>query len=257
MALAIAGSDSGANAGAQADLLSFAANGVYGTTALTCITAQNPTGVAEIEALSPHIVGAQIKQVVDYYHPRAIKTGMLFNDAIIEIVAASLQALPPRTKIVIDPVLIASSGSSLLEPSAIERLQGSLLPLADLITPNLDEAEALVGSSLESQVQIEAAARKLADRYETAILIKGGHLPGNQLIDTLCFPAGELVTYEQTRIAGIDTHGSGCTLSSAIAAWLAQGASIEQAVSEGRRYLRKAMENPLKIKGKAFINHSP
>ncbi len=257
VALTIAGSDSGANAGIQADLLAFSANGVFGTTALTCITAQNPSGVSDIQPLFPEIVASQIKQVADYFHPKAIKTGMLYSSDIIDTVCDALAPLKTSAKIVVDPVMLASSGSRLLDETAVTQIKEKLLPLADLITPNLDEAKILASVPLKTLTDIEHAAQMLADRYQSAVLLKGGHLPGDDLVDTLALPDGQIKTYHQTRIPDIDTHGSGCTLSAAITAWFAKDAAFEEAVSKGRDYLRSAMEHPVFLGDKSFINHSP
>ncbi|MAM90967.1 MAG: bifunctional hydroxymethylpyrimidine kinase/phosphomethylpyrimidine kinase [Opitutaceae bacterium] len=257
VALSIAGSDSGAAAGIQADLLTFAANQVYGTTALTCVTAQNPNGVSAIHALPPEEVAAQIKQVDEYYKPAAVKTGMLFNEEIISAVCHELQKLSARPRIVVDPVMVASSGATLLQPEAISLIKSQLLPLATIVTPNLDEVEIIFGRKLENIADFEVAAANLSEKYRAAFLIKGGHLPGDNLFDVLAMPNGTLKTYEQVRILGIDTHGSGCTLSSAITAGLAKGLEIEEAVDGASRYLRAGMRQPLPISGTTFINHFP
>ena len=255
--LSIAGSDSGAVAGAQADLLTFASNNVFGTTALTCVTAQNPNSISAIHALPSEEVAAQIRQIDAYYKPLAVKTGMLFSSEIIGVVCQELQKLSAKPKVVVDPVMVASSGATLLQPEAISMIKSQLLPLATLVTPNLDEAEILVDRKLKSKGEIEEAAASLSEQYRTAFLIKGGHLRGNDLFDTLAFPDGTLRTYEQTRILDIDTHGSGCTLSSAIAAHLAQGHDVQQAVEKGLKYLRAGMTRSLAIGGNNFINHFP
>ena len=257
VALSIAGSDSGANAGIQADLLSFAANGVYGTTVLTSVTSQTPEGVDHVEALSSDSIRSQIQQVVRFYQPKAIKTGMLGDATRIEAVSQSIGQNCPKTPLIVDPVMIASSGSPLLEPSAVDTLKSTLLPMAHLITPNLDEAEALLGRSLPTRSEIETAAAQLAEEYQSSVLIKGGHLPGDRLFDILASPDGTLQASEQMRIEQIDTHGSGCTLAAAIAAWIARGESIASATRRGQAYLRRAMESPLILNGRSFINHFP
>jgi hydroxymethylpyrimidine/phosphomethylpyrimidine kinase len=257
VALSIAGSDSGANAGIQADLLSFAANGAYGTTIITSVTSQNPSGVAGVEAISTDLIRGQIEQVVSYYHPRAIKTGMLGDAKRIEAVAESIDRFANSTPLVVDPVMIASSGSSLLADSAVDTLKSVLLPRADLIAPNLDEAEALLGYRPNSRQEMESAALQLADQYQSNILIKGGHLPGEKLFDILALSDGSLLAHEQDRIDTINTHGSGCTLAAAIAAWIARGESIASATRKAQSYLRRAMDSPLILNGRAFINHFP
>lgn len=257
VALSIAGSDSGANAGIQADLLSFAANGAYGTTVITSITSQNPSGVAGVEAISTELIRDQVERVVSYYHPRAIKTGMLGDAQRIEAVAESIDRFADSTPLVVDPVMVASSGSSLLAESAVDTLKSVLLPRANLITPNLDEVEVLLGHRPNSRQEMESAALQLAEQYRSNILIKGGHLPGNKLFDILALSDGSLVANEQDRIESIDTHGSGCTLAAAIAAWIARGESIAIATKKAQSYLRRAMDTPLILYGRAFINHFP
>lgn len=256
VALTIAGSDSGANAGIQADLLAFAANGVYGATAIACLTAQNPVSVSAIHAAPGGFVREQANQVQAYFRPRAAKTGMLFNAEIIEAVA-DFFAAHPEIRLVVDPVMVATSGKPLLEPLAIETIKRRLLPLADVVTPNLDEAAILVGRALPGPREIEEAARELAAAYETCAFIKGGHLPGDELRDIVCEPGGQLHCFTQARIHGINTHGSGCTLSAAIAARLALGESPLAAIQEARRYLRRGMEHPIRLGGDRFINHFP
>lgn len=257
VALTIAGSDSGANAGIQADLKTFGANGIYGTSAITCITAQNPIGLTSIHPVPPECVRSQIDQIVTFYQPRSVKTGMLYSSAIIDTVSTCLARLKTNFTIVVDPVMISTSGKALIDKTAVQVLQSHLLPLADLITPNLDEAEALLGNRVRSLAEIESAAHVLAETYESAVLVKGGHLKGNDLVDTLCLPNGKLVTYPQKRVSGINTHGSGCTLSAAIAAWMSKNYSIEKSVSKGLNFMRKAMGNPVTLNGQRFINHYP
>jgi len=257
IALSIAGSASGGAAGIQADLLTFAANAVYGTTALTCITAQNPEGVSAIHAVPPEDVAAQIKQVDSFYKPVAVKIGMLFSSEIISVVCRGLNELSLEPRIVVDPVMVASSGTTLLQPEAISLIKSELLPLATLVTPNLDEAEILIERKLTSKADIEEAALRLSATYQAAFLIKGGHLPGNELFDTLALPGKPVKTYEQSRILDIDTHGSGCTLSSAITAGFAKGLEVDEAVDNALRYLRAGMQQPLSIRGSNFINHFP
>ena len=257
IALSIAGSDSGGAAGIQADLLTFAANKVYGTTALTCITAQSPDGVSAISAVHPEDIAAQIKQIDSFYKPVAVKTGMLFSGEIIRVVCRELNALSSKPRIVVDPVMVASSGATLLQAEAISLIKSELLPLATLVAPNLDEAEIIIERKLTSKADIGEAALHLSSTYQAAFLIKGGHLPGNELFDTLALPGKTVKIYEQSRILDIDTHGSGCTLSSAIAAGFAKGLEIVEAVEGALKYLRGGMQQPLPIGGSNFINHFP
>ncbi len=253
-ALTVAGSDSGGGAGIQADLLTFAAHGVFGLTAITCLTAQNPSGVSGVEAVPAEFVLSQIRQVSAYFRIGAWKTGMLFNASIIGAVAAHARAAgtPP---LVCDPVMVASSGASLLHPDAVEAVKELLLPAAFLITPNLDEAAVLLGQRPRDASDLPDAARELVRRFGTSVLLKGGHLDGGLITDTLCQRDGSLTNYQGARIPGVDTHGSGCTLSAAITARLARGETLETAVAGARDYLRRGMESPLRVAGKSFISH--
>jgi len=252
-ALTIAGSDSGAGAGIQVDLLTFAANGVYGTTAITCLTSQNPTGVSGIQATPAEFVIAQCQQVIRHFQPRALKTGMLLNTEIVEAVAQLIRS----TKIpsVIDPVMVATSGASLLSPDAIEAVKKSLIPQATLVTPNLDEASILLGNSTIGGNHCEAEARKLAQLYRVPFLLKGGHAQGDDLIDVLAWPDGKTFVLKAKRIKEIDTHGSGCTLSAAITAHLALGKDLQSAVVAGHAYLQAGMSSPISVAGLKHIKH--
>ncbi len=256
VALTIATSDSGGGAGIQADLKSFAANGAYGLSAFAALTAQNPDGVRAIEELSPTFLRAQLDQLAAYYTIEAVKTGMLFSAPLIEVTADFLRQLgkPP---LVIDPVMVATSGAVLLKPDAIATLKRELLPLATLITPNLDEAAVLLRCDRIEADKMEQAAQKLSDKFETAILLKGGHLPGDQLVDLLVEPGQPPLRLESTRIPGVNTHGSGCTLSAAIAAHLARGEALPAAVRHAHSYLQGALRAPLHIGSDAFIRHLP
>lgn len=255
-AITIAGSDSGGNAGIQADLLTFAANGVYGTSAITCLTAQNPDGITNIHPIPSAMVLAQIERIAAYYPLRAAKTGMLFNQEIIEAVAlffAQNRELP----LVVDPVSVSSSGQALLEPEALDALKAKLLPLATVITPNLDEAELLLGRAVATPEAMEDAAIELASLYDAMVLLKGGHLQNDELVDIACDAEGNLRRFTQSRIKDLDTHGSGCTLCAALAAHLARGASPLDAIAAARSYLRKGMDQPLRFGTRTFINHFP
>jgi hydroxymethylpyrimidine/phosphomethylpyrimidine kinase len=256
VALSIAGSDSGAGAGIQADLLSFAANGVFGTTALTCLTAQNPDGVTAIADLPVEFVREQILQVHRFFQLGAIKTGMLYSAPIIGAVADFLRS-ERGIPAVVDPVMVATSGALLLQPDAVAALQDQLLPLARLVTPNLDEAGVLLGKRPETAADLADAGRRLARRFGVAFLLKGGHLAGSELTDVLVTPEGVVQAFTSPRIEGVDTHGSGCTLSAAIAAQLARGALLADAVAAGRDYLRRGLEHGLAVGGRRFINHRP
>lgn len=253
VALSIAGSDSGAGAGIQADLLTFAANGVYGTTAITCLTAQNPLGVSGVQATSPAFVLEQCHQVTRHYHPKALKTGMLLNVEVVEAVAGFIAEA--KIPAVIDPVMVASSGATLLSAEAVAAVARKLLPLAAVVTPNLDEATILLGRKALGGTQGPAEALELARRYGVPFLVKGGHAEGDALVDALAWPDGRTLTLTARRIPGIDTHGSGCTLSAAITAHLARGESLEQAVRLAHAYLQSGMQKPVQVVGIKHIRH--
>lgn len=253
VALSIAGSDSGAGAGAQADLLTFAANGVFGTTALTCLTAQNPGGVSGVLPVPAAFVLAQCEQVRAHFHPKAAKTGMLLQADIVRAVADFVRGSGIPT--VVDPVMVATSGATLLQADAIEAMRTELIPLAAVVTPNLDEASLLLGRKTEGGAQAGAEALELARRHGVPFLVKGGHGTGDRLVDALAWPDGRTVEMVSARVPGIDTHGSGCTLSAAIAAGLARGKDLEEAVREAHAYLQKALRNPLPVAGLRCIRH--
>jgi hydroxymethylpyrimidine/phosphomethylpyrimidine kinase len=252
-ALAIAGSDSGAGAGIQADLLTFAANGVFGTTAITCLTAQNPRGVSGVLPVPPEFVLEQCRQVAGHFHPRALKTGMLLNVEIVEAVAEFIaQSGIPA---VVDPVMVASSGATLLAPEAVESVKNRLIPQATLVTPNLDEATILLGRKAAGGDQAEGEARELAKRYGVPFLLKGGHAVGDVLLDVLAWPEGRTVTFRATRAPGVDTHGSGCTLSAAITAQIALGNGLEESVATAHAYLQGAIHKSISVSGLNVIRH--
>jgi hydroxymethylpyrimidine/phosphomethylpyrimidine kinase len=234
-ALSIAGSDSGGGAGIQADLAAFAYFGVHGTTAITAVTAQNPGAVTGIEALSPRLVQAQIAAVRSAFDVGAIKTGMLFDAAIIEAVAEALADLD-GTALVVDPVMVATSGARLLREDAQAALMERLLPMATLITPNLPEAEILLGHAIVGPEDAKRAARALARRFGTAVVVKGGHAEADRVTDFLA--AGEqLHAYHAPRVTAPSTHGTGCSLSSAVAACLATGDELPLAFRRAKAYV--------------------
>jgi hydroxymethylpyrimidine/phosphomethylpyrimidine kinase len=255
IALTIAGSDSGAGAGIQADLLTFAAFGVFGTTAITCLTAQNPGSVSGLHEVPATFVAEQCQQVMRYFRVRAAKTGMLFSAPIIQAVAGFLQAYP-KIKLVVDPVMVATSGAVLLQPDAITAIQRDLMPRATVVTPNLDEAAVLLGRRPASAQETTEAARALAAQHGVPVLVKGGHLPGELLVDVLATPRGVVRIWRCRRVRGVDTHGSGCTLSAAIAAGLARDEPLAAAVARAHGYLHRGLTRPLRAAGRAFIAHS-
>jgi len=246
VALTIAGSDSGGGAGIQADLLTFAALGVHGASAITCLTAQNPRGVRAIQAARPGIVRQQIEAVFEELPPAAVKTGMLFAAPIIDVVADFFRRRrgPP---LVVDPVMVATSGARLLQPSAVRALQERLLPLATLITPNLDEAAILVGRPLRSVEDLRAAAREIRERYGCAVLVKGGHLKGLAEAVDIFYDGRTELLLSAPFIRGVSTHGTGCTYSSAIAAHLARGCRLPAAVERAKHYITQAIARSARV----------
>ncbi len=239
VALSIAGSDSGGGAGIQADLKTFHAFRVFGATAITAVTAQNTRGVLGVRVLEPAFVREQIDAVCQDLHPAATKTGMLATAAIIETVSDAVtdHALE---RVVVDPVMVATSGDPLLDPAAVHTLIGRLLPLATLVTPNLPEAELLTGLTITDEQGMHAAARQIIDRGAGAVLVKGGHTRSGEVVDLLCDASGAR-SWRGPRIETRHTHGTGCTLSAAIAARLASGAPLEAAVDVAISYTREAI----------------
>ena len=239
--LSIAGSDSGGGAGIQADLKTFAALGCFGMTAITAITAQNTTGVRAVHAVPPDILRAQIDAVFDDIGADAVKIGMLQSAELAGVVAQTMEAYHVR-QLVLDPVMIATSGATLLDPAALDVLQHRLFPLALLITPNLDEASFLVRRQLSTPQEMVEAARELQARGARAVLIKGGHLAGELVQDVLVLPGGtDPLWLRAPRIATLNSHGTGCTLSSAIAAHLALGATLVEAAQAAHQFVRDAL----------------
>jgi len=241
VALTIAGSDSGGGAGIQADLKTFAALGVHGTSAITCITAQNPKRVTGIQPVRADMVRRQIKAVFAELRPDAVKTGMLFSADIIGVVAEFLAG--KRPPLVVDPVMVATSGARLLKPSAIRVLKERLLPLATLVTPNLDEAEILVGRKLRTLSDLRGAAREIHERFGCAALVKGGHLQTLAEAVDVFFDGRELTLLRARRVRGVSTHGTGCTYSAAIAALLALGHPLPRAVELAKRHVTRAISH--------------
>lgn len=240
-ALTIAGSDSGAGAGVQADLKTFAAHGVYGTSAITAITAQNTRGVTGWEAVSPALVVAQIEAVISDIGADAVKTGMLANVAIVQAVAETVRRLGLAV-LVVDPVMIAKGGDRLLEQSAVAAIRTRLLPLARVVTPNVPEAEELAGMRITSLDEMTTAARRILELGPRVVLVKGGHLDGDESIDIAADASG-IFEFRGPRLATWHTHGTGCTLASAIAANLALGYDARDAIGRARAYLEGAIRH--------------
>jgi hydroxymethylpyrimidine/phosphomethylpyrimidine kinase len=240
IAVTIAGSDSGSGAGIQADLKTFSALGVYAATVITALTAQNTKGVSGINEVPPDFVAAQMDAVFSDLDVGAVKIGMLGNGDVIAAVAAGLRRYR-QTKIVLDPVMVATSGEHLLEPDAVEALRTELVPLAHVITPNLPEAAALLGlPEAEDEAEILRQADRLLALGANAVLIKGGHAKGAESVDILV-TGSDTMRFVANRIATRNTHGTGCTLSAAIAAGLAKGQSLAEAVTSAKAYVTAAI----------------
>ena len=244
VALSVAGSDSSAGAGIQADLKAFSALGVYGLTAVTCIVAEIPGKVSRIEPASTRIVRQQIEVLAKTFPIAAIKTGLLCSGEIISAVAKAIRDIDkmfaPRIPLVIDPVFVATSGDPLLKPAAIETYEKELFALASLITPNLAEAEQLLGTRIKDRQSMHRAGKKLEKRFGTAILLKGGHLAGDRAVDLL-FANWKVVEFSAPFVRGVATHGTGCTYSAAITAGLAKGLALEDAVRQAKKFVTGAI----------------
>jgi hydroxymethylpyrimidine/phosphomethylpyrimidine kinase len=254
VALTIAGSDSGGGAGIQADLKTFHAFGVFGTSALTAVTAQNTTGVRAVHALPAGIVREQITAVADDFDVRAVKSGMLATRPLVELVADAIHEAG-LGNYVLDPVMVASSGDRLLDEDAVSAVVTLLLPLSIIVTPNLDEARMLTGIDVKDERTMRAAAQLLVARGARAALIKGGHLSGDEITD-IFFDGTEFQSYHWSRIATHSTHGTGCTLSAAIAAGLAHTRPLEVAVADALDFVHRAIASAPGIgHGHGPLNH--
>ena len=244
--LSIAGSDSGGGAGIQADLKTFSALGCYGMTAITALTAQNTQGVRAIHAVPPEFLKAQLQAVIEDIGVDAVKIGMLHSPEAVRVVAWAIRHYQ-LTQVVLDPVMVATSGDRLIEQATVQVLQQELFPLVDVITPNLDEAALLLGHAIDSAEALEAAAHELLAQGARAVLLKGGHLRGGAVVDVLVqagqpdVPAMPALHLRSERIASRNVHGTGCTLSSAIAAHLALGLPLREAVQQARIYILGAI----------------
>jgi len=258
IALTIAGSDSGGGAGIQADLKTFAANGVYGTSVIAALTAQNTQGVAAIHDVPLVFVAAQLEAIFSDFDVAAVKIGMLSRAETIRVVAAELRRRQAR-HIVLDPVMVATSGDRLLAEDAAGALRGDLMPLAEIVTPNLHEAAALTGKPLARNEQdMEAQARDIFAFGPRAVLIKGGHGTSEEAVDLLIDSSGAVTRFAAKRIDTKNTHGTGCTLSSAIAAHLAKGESLTDAVRAAKDYVTAAIAAADQLKvghGHGPLNH--
>jgi hydroxymethylpyrimidine/phosphomethylpyrimidine kinase len=256
--LSIAGSDSGGGAGIQADLKTFAALGCFGMTAITALTAQNTCGVRSVHTVPVEFLCDQIDAVVEDIGVDAVKIGMLQTAETVRTVAQALDR-HHLGHVILDPVMVATSGAVLIEQAALEVLVRELFPRADLVTPNLDEASLLLGRTLNSVQDMEEAANALLLRGARAVLLKGGHLPGETVSDLLIGRDRPAQWMHAPRIATANTHGTGCTLSSAIAAYLARGTGLDEAVQLARQYVRSALQAGATVRtgsGSGPLNHS-
>lgn len=251
--LTIAGSDSSGGAGIQADIKTITAHRLYAMSAVTALTAQNTTGVSGILESTPEFLRSQLQSIFSDIFPDAVKIGMLSSAALIEVTAEILEHYHP-SNVVIDPVMISTSGRELLHPRARKTLEERLLPLADLMTPNIPEAEELWGNKIETEQEAEAAASHLGAKYRTAVLIKGGH--GKHGANDLLYDKTGMTWYRGERIENPNTHGTGCTLSSAIACRLAEGYSMTESVGLAKEYLTGAIRAGLDLgKGNGPLEH--
>ena len=252
-AMTIAGSDSGAGAGVQADLKTFAALGVYGTCVLTAITAQNTRRVTDVFELPTSVVRSQIEAVVEDIGTDAVKTGMLSSAQIIETVARAVRDLD-LPNLVVDPVMVAKGGDRLLREDAVDALRELLIPLARVVTPNVPEAEVLVGRPIEGLEDAERAARDIVAMGARAAVVKGGHLQGDA-VDVL-YDGRSLRRFSAPRVETTSTHGTGCTFASAVAAGLARGRPLEEAVTRAKEYVTEAMRRAFPLgHGHGPLNH--
>jgi hydroxymethylpyrimidine kinase/phosphomethylpyrimidine kinase len=249
VALTIAGSDSGGGAGIQADLKTFAAMGVHGTSAITCLTAQNPGRVWGIEPCPPQMLRRQLEAIFQELHPAAAKTGMVFSAGNVRVVAdfQKTHHLP----LVVDPVLVSTSGANLLQSGALKIFTDQILPLAALVTPNLFEAEILGGQKISSVEDMGDAARKIHARFGCAVLVKGGHLRGGRRATDVFFNGRTETLLDAPFVKGVSTHGTGCVYSAAICAALAQGKRLSEAVRIGKQFVTSAISKSYRV-GKYF-----
>lgn len=258
--LSIAGSDNSAGAGIQADLKTITAADAYALTAVTCVVAEVPGRVESIQPIRPAVVSDQIRLAFDAFPVAAVKTGMLYNRGIIRAVVdtllSAIESREPRPALVVDPVMIASSEDSLLRPDAIEAYRKFLLPMATLVTPNLNELELLAGEKqIRTATAVIAAGRRLVEQFQTAFLLKGGHLGGSDARDFLLAPGGLEAEFSLPFVKGADPHGTGCTYSAAIAARLAHGDSLRDAVAAAKTFVTAAITTRLQFPQTEVLNH--
>ncbi len=260
VALTIAGSDCSAGAGLQADLKTFSALGVFGISAVTCVVAEVPGKVSRIDAVDTWNVREQIELLLGSFPIGAIKTGLLFSAEIVEAIATVLERRAGKIPLIVDPVMIATSGDALLQPAAVESYRARLFPRATLVTPNMAEAAALTGRPVRDLVEMKAAGNELAGRFGTRFLLKGGHLAGDQATDLLC-DGTAVVEFSAPFVPGVSTHGTGCTYSAAIAARLAIGDPLEEAIARAKDFVSRAIREyfswPKSLGEIQALNHGP
>ena len=253
-ALTIAGSDCSGGAGIQADLKTMTMNGVYAMSAITALTAQNTTGVRAIQESTPDFLKQQIDSVFEDIYPDAVKIGMVASSELIRVIAERLRYYNAKN-VVVDPVMVATSGSSLMKNDAVQTLTEELFPIAALVTPNVPEAEVLSGLTIETKEDMMAAAKQISDHYHCAVLLKGGHCIHDA--NDLLYANGELTWFDGKRINNPNTHGTGCTLSSAIASNLAKGFALSDSVQRAKDYISEALAAQLDLgKGAGPMQHN-
>ena len=255
--LTIAGSDSGGGAGIQGDLKTFSALGCFGTSAITAITVQNTLGVKAIHSVPPDIIEGQILAVIEDIKPKAIKIGMMDRPEVVEVIVKVLKN-HPNIPVVFDPVMVATSGHKLIHEETIEVLSRDLIPLVRLVTPNMDEAAILSGMELKDKDSLEMAGLKILSQGANAVLVEGGHLKGDTVYDILIQDANRVTVFESDKIHTLNVHGTGCTLSSAIAAEIAKGHPMAEAVDLARAYVWNAIDGGKDVvtgSGNGPLNH--
>lgn len=255
--LSIAGFDGSGGAGIQADMKTISALGCYATSALTALPVQNTTGVKSIFNIPEEVVGEQIETIVEDIFPNAVKIGMVHTSALVATIVEKLSAYP-QLPVIFDPVMVATSGDKLIEEETIQTIINELFPIASVITPNLDEAEILADMKIETVEDMRIAGKKILKLGCQSVLLKGGHLKTEKLTSLYFVPDGSIERFDFTKYKTNNTHGSGCTLSSAIASYLAQGKSLLQAVSLGQKYIHQAIFHGKDVaigKGNGPVNH--
>ncbi|MEE1283023.1 MAG: bifunctional hydroxymethylpyrimidine kinase/phosphomethylpyrimidine kinase [Acutalibacteraceae bacterium] len=253
-ALTIAGSDSSGGAGIQADIKTMTMNGVYAMSAVTALTAQNTMGVRAIQESTPEFLREQIDSVFEDIYPNAVKIGMVSSSELIRVIAERLKHYK-ASNIVLDPVMVATSGSALMKDNAVQTLIDDLLPLATLVTPNIPEADVLSGMTIKNKEDMITSAKQIGDNYNCAVLLKGGHSVSDA--NDLLYSKGELVWFESKRIDNPNTHGTGCTLSSAIASNLAKGFTLTKSVQKAKDYISQALSAQLDLgQGSGPLKHN-